>query len=362
MLNECIRIGLAENKTAFMSLRYACYPKLKGYKIASAYKNNAISRASGILSNYKKLLGKGRQVKKPYCWKPILTTCYAFKFKEGSIILPSKLTIPLNDYVLKKIKDAEIRSVTVSARTVSICFSKEVQPIECSQILGIDCNLENVTLAGNGFTRKFDMQEIGQMKQKYREVKSHFKRNDHRILKEITEKYGKLQADKSQTEIHKITSRIVKLAKESNAGIAIENINGIRKLYRKGNGQGTNYRSRLNSWAFGEFQRQIEYKAKSEGLTIIKINPRNTSAKCMKCGNKLIPEECRMLRCLKCGLFIDRDENAAINIRKRGLEKFFSTRFEPIGLPSEAMNGNPTTTVILLAEGSQSNVPTLDRT
>jgi transposase len=69
-----------------------------------------------------------------------------------------------------------------------------------------------------------------------------------------------------------------------------------------------------------------------------------------------------MLRCLKCGLFIDRDENAAINIRKRGLEKFFSTRFEPIGLPSEAMNGNPTTTVILLAEGSQSNVPTLDRT
>ena len=91
MLNDCIRISLAENKTSFMALRYACYPQLKDYEIASAYKNNAISRANGILSSYRKLLKKGRRVKKPYCLKPILTTCYGFKFKEGSIILPSKL-------------------------------------------------------------------------------------------------------------------------------------------------------------------------------------------------------------------------------------------------------------------------------
>src|SRR5579864_6894383 len=56
MLNDCIKIGLEENKTSFMSLRYACYPKLKAYNIASAYKNNAISRASGILSSYKKAI------------------------------------------------------------------------------------------------------------------------------------------------------------------------------------------------------------------------------------------------------------------------------------------------------------------
>ena len=81
---------------------------------------------------------------------------------------------------------------------------------------------------------------------------------------------GAIQADKSQSEIHKTTARIVKLAEKSNAGIALEDLKGIRKLYRKGNGQGTNFRARLNSWAFGEFQRQIEYKAKREGLTVIK--------------------------------------------------------------------------------------------
>ncbi|MGA2875181.1 MAG: transposase [Nitrososphaerales archaeon] len=364
MLNDCIRIGLAENTTSFMSLRYACYQKLKDYEIASAYKNNAISRANGILSSYRKLLKKGRKIKTPYCWKPVLTTCFSFNFKEDSIILPSKLKIPLNDYVLKKIRDSNIRSVTVSARTVSICFSREVEEIECIEVLGIDTNLENVTTVSLKGTNRFDMKEIGQVKQNYREVKSHFKRSDSRLFKAISQKYGKLQADKSQSEIHKITARIVKLAKKQKAGIALENLKEIRRLYRRGNGQGTNYRARLNSWAFGEFQRQIEYKAKSEGLRVIHVNARGTSARCSACGNKMFPEESRMLYCPSCKRRVDRDDNAAVNIRKRGLEKLFSMRFKPIGLPSEAMKGNPVkelkTEVILRVDGSQSNVPTLD--
>jgi putative transposase len=176
-------------------------------------------------------------------------------------------------------------------------------------------------------------------------------------MEQISQKYGKLQADKAQSEIHKVTARIVKRAKKKRLAIALENIKDIRKLYRKGNGQGSNYRARLNSWAFGEFQRQIDYKATREGLKVIYVNARGTSAKCSKCDGKMSVEENRMLRCLSCGLRIDRDKNAAINIRKRGLEKLFSTRFGPIGLPNEAVNGNPmkklSTEVILRADGGQ---------
>jgi putative transposase len=86
MMNDCIRIGLAQNKTSFMSLRYACYPELQKYNIASAYKNNAISRAAGILSNYRKLLRKGRTPKIPYCRNVILTTCKGFVLRiEGNL-------------------------------------------------------------------------------------------------------------------------------------------------------------------------------------------------------------------------------------------------------------------------------------
>jgi len=42
----------------------------------------------------------------------------------------------------------------------------------------------------------------------------------------------------------------------------MEDIQGIRKMYRKGNGQGTKYRAKMNPWSFYELQRQIEYKAR----------------------------------------------------------------------------------------------------
>jgi putative transposase len=46
--------------------------------------------------------------------------------------------------------------------------------------------------------------------------------------------------------LHKITKDIVELAKESRSAIILEDIKGIRKLYRKGNGQGNKFRRKMN--------------------------------------------------------------------------------------------------------------------
>ena len=48
--------------------------------------------------------------------------------------------------------------------------------------------------------------------------------------------------------------------------IVFEDLKGINKIYRKGNGQGNKYRRRPNSWPFYELQRQVEYKAIREGI------------------------------------------------------------------------------------------------
>ncbi len=41
---------------------------------------------------------------------------------------------------------------------------------------------------------------------------------------------------------------------------------GIRKIYRKGNGQGSRFRGRMNAWPFYRLRKFIEYKAGWEGL------------------------------------------------------------------------------------------------
>ena len=65
------------------------------------------------------------------------------------------------------------------------------------------------------------------------------------------------------------------------------------------------------------------YKAESAGAVVVPINPMHTSQKCSKCGNikhdlKLSD---RIYHCNSCGLTIDRDMNAAMNIRDIGLAK-----------------------------------------
>jgi putative transposase len=50
---------------------------------------------------------------------------------------------------------------------------------------------------------------------------------------------------KVQQFLHEISKDIVKRAKEFHSMIVLEDIKGIRKLYRKGNGQGNKFRIRL---------------------------------------------------------------------------------------------------------------------
>src|SRR5438477_11451232 len=80
------------------------------------------------------------------------------------------------------------------------------------------------------------------------------------------------------------------IAVQRRQAIVLENIQGIRSLYRKGNGQGRRYRGRMNSWSFGEAQRQIEYKARSVGLPVISLSRRETRATSItspRCGERL---------------------------------------------------------------------------
>ncbi|VUT26534.1 MAG: Putative transposase DNA-binding domain protein [Candidatus Methanolliviera sp. GoM_oil] len=52
------------------------------------------------------------------------------------------------------------------------------------------------------------------------------------------------------------------------------------------------------------------------------VNPKNTSQECSNCG-EIIKKSLaqRVHKCPFCGLVIDRDENAAINILKKGLKR-----------------------------------------
>jgi len=338
MLNDCIRIGLVENMTSLKSLSLKAYKQLAGYDVMSCYKLCAISRATGILRNYRKAKRRGKPVKEPYATRPQLVTCYGFKIRSGCLLVPFKpkqrIRIPLNDHTLEVLSrpGLSLRSITLTDQTLSITFAKSIALIEPAGFIGVDSNLNNITTAdSNSSVTRYDASKATMIKAKYREVKSHVTRNDARVRRQMYRKYGLKQRNRVNQFLHHISRQVVADAKENRFGIVMEKLTELRRLYRKGNRQGRSYRARMNGWSYAVLQRQIEYKAHWEGIPVIYVNPYGTSAKCSICGRRMMSEENRMLRCLSCGFTVDRDVNAAKSILARGL------RFGPVAPATEAM-------------------------
>ena len=220
----------------------------------SYYKLCAISRASGILASRKKSMRRGVPTKNPYAVKQHLTSCYSFKLEGNSILRVATgnrgfLRMPLNRHTQEVLSDPALRgrSFTLTASVLSICFSKEVQEVECTGTAGVDRNLWNITY-GNGSTiKQYDLTNCVKITEMTKEVIASFKRNDIRIRRKIASKYGRRRRNRVNHILHSTTKSIVEEAVKNKEAIVLEDIAGIRRLFIKGNGQGRRYRGLMNS-------------------------------------------------------------------------------------------------------------------
>ncbi|MDD3040439.1 transposase [Bacteroides sp.] len=75
----------------------------------------------------------------------------------------------------------------------------------------------------------------------------------------------------------------------------------------------------ISDAAWNKFIQFTSYKAESAGKKVVLVSPINTSQICSKCGN-LVKKglSVRVHKCPYCGLILDRDINAAINILRLG--------------------------------------------
>jgi putative transposase len=367
MVNDCLRIGLGNDVSGMKRLSKLCYPALARYNIISYYKLHAISKAAGILSNRKQSIRRGYPTKNPYMKRTSLISSYGPKVEDGILKIPigdrQYFGILLNSYVKGILSDptTTVRSFTLTANnTVSICYSKQVTVVGYTTTVGVDRNLANITCGNQERVIMFDVSQAVKVTENTRSVTRSFRRNDARIRRMKTDKYGRRRRNRVNQLLHKVSKAIVQDAKERKVAIVFEDITFIRKLYKRGNGQCRDYRSRLNSWPFHELKRQVEYKAAWEGvkvLTLTKGRTRGTSQLCPRCGKRLQEGRrddsfhMRQLWCSDCKRWMDRDVVAALNIARRGADVFQ----RPEGLAGEAMVQEPgsVTPVILKVDAGK---------
>ena len=120
---------------------------------------------------------------------------------------------------------------------------------------------------------------------------------------------------RDRNRCHQITTGLVRgygfIAAENLDKPALTRAGGRRK-------RGLNRAILEQSW--GRIVEQLTYKAESAGRQLVLVDPRNTSQRCSGCGvmvRKSLAE--RQHVCGGCGLDIDRDHNAAINVLQLAL-------------------------------------------
>ena len=134
------------------------------------------------------------------------------------------------------------------------------------------------------------------------------------ILGEIHEKISNQRLD----YLHKLSTKLI----SENKTICIEDLNVSNMI--------KNHKLALSiadaGWSM--FVSMLEYKADWYGKNILKIGRFEPSSKCCSvCGhiNKELELKDREWTCISCGTLLNRDCNAAINIKSFALKNYLST-------------------------------------
>lgn len=133
-----------------------------------------------------------------------------------------------------------------------------------------------------------------------------------KLEKQIKLLYRKLSNIRNN-HIHQATNKIIKMYPFR---IVMESLNIGGMMKNK------HLSKAIAEQGFYEFIRQIKYKCKFNKIKFIQVDKFYPSSKtCSCCGSikKDLKLKDRVYRCEKCGLEIDRDKNASINLGNYGL-------------------------------------------
>ena len=190
----------------------------------------------------------------------------------------------------------------------------EEQLKSCIDFVGVDLGITNVATITSGV--KFSGKETDAVRIRYTELKRRLQKAGTKSAKRHLKRISRKERDFKRNTNHNISKQIVEFAQRHNVGIAIEDLQGIRKNITVSRAM----RDRLGKWAFDELQKFIQYKAAIKGISVVLVDPRYTSQTCCWCGHKEKGNRNgEAFECQDCGRKMNADENAAINIRNRAI-------------------------------------------
>ena len=320
--NDSLKQGVKDVYNSFV--RY--FKKESEYPVCKDYKNN---RKSFYVDPYKiKFIENKVKLEK------IANNQKKNRLVLNWVKLAEKERIPFSDgvkyYNPRVVLDKDRLYIVVSVDDEY--RPKKKKAIITKDALGLDMNISNITTSDNTkydtvtTSKKYNKleKELNEINRKL-SLRYENNKNDKTTL--YTRNFYKLKKRKQLlhfklnclTESH-ITDVINDIKFKGYQTVVIEDLNvkEMKEAYRKEKEKELKYLSRyLQKNPFSKFLKTLEYRLTNYGIKVVKANRYfPSSKKCSKCGNikKTLTLATRVYRCSECGLELDRDYNASINL------------------------------------------------
>lgn len=242
---------------------------------------------------------------------------------DKTIRLPKLKDIPINLH-RQFPTDVLIKSATISQTptgkyyiSILVEFEKEIKPITptIETVLGLDYSSKCLYIDSEANSADYP--------RFYRKAEANLKKAQRKLSKR---KKGSKNRDKQRRKVAKLHEKVANQRKDflhklsrqiTNAYTAI----AIEDLNMRGMAQGLTLAKSTNDNGFGMLKTFLAYKLAEQGKKLVTIDKWYPSSKlCHFCNhkNEKLTLADRVWTCESCGAELDRDINAAINIKNEG--------------------------------------------
>lgn len=186
-------------------------------------------------------------------------------------------------------------------------------PVKVTEFLGVDLGIRNLATDSDG--ERHSGAGVEKVRARILDLRTDLQscgsRSARRHLKQLAGKEARFRADVN----HTIAKHLVRKAKDTDRGIALEDLKGIRDRVTVRKGQ----RAKHSGWAFFQLRAFLSYKAELAGVPVVVVDPRNTSRTCPACGHceKANRRSQSEFICKSCGFAGNADIVGATNIARR---------------------------------------------
>ena len=222
--------------------------------------------------------------------------------------------------------EGQLKSVTIKKENdqwwcICICELPEVAPtqeVKYEDCVGIDLGIKEFAVTSDG--------EVFKSEHNYRNHEKKLRRKQRKLSKK---QKGSKNSEKARSALNKLHYKIKCKRMDFTHKISNQITNdysliGVENLNIKGMVKNRKLSKSIADQGWAMFIQQLEYKSLEKGGKTVKIDRFAPSTKtCSNCGCKQkMSLGNRIYQCESCGFVIDRDLNAAINIKEWAIEEF----------------------------------------